>query len=369
MKTREPYRLIISGGGTGGHVFPAIAIANEFRERYPNAEILFVGAEGRMEMVRVPEAGYKIIGLWIAGIQRKLTLSNLMFPFKLLASLWKARKIVKDFRPHVAVGTGGYASGPLMLAATRMGIPALLQEQNSYAGLTNKQLASKVQRICVAYPGMESYFPASKVVMTGNPVRKDIMEVAAKRPLALKHFGFNEIDRTLLVLGGSGGARTINESVLAGLDQLIHANVQVIWQTGKVYFESVKAQIASKDLRKVRLYDFLKEMDLAYAAANVVVSRAGALSISELCLTRKPAVLVPSPNVAEDHQTKNAMALVKEDAATMIADQEAKAKLTAEVLALLNDNSRCQHLSERIGTLGRPNAARDIVNEIEKLIA
>lgn len=369
MSTQQPYRLIISGGGTGGHVFPAVAIANAFRERYPDAEILFVGAEGKMEMVRVPEAGYKIIGLWIAGLQRKLTLSNLMFPFKLIASLWKARRIVKNFRPHAAVGTGGYASGPLMLAATRMGVPALLQEQNGYAGLTNKQLAGKVQRICVAYPGMEAYFPASKIVMTGNPVRKDILDVAAKRPQALQHFGFSDKDQTLLVLGGSGGARTINESVLAGLDRLIGANVQVIWQTGKVYYESVKAQVADKDLRKVRLYDFLREMDLAYAAANVVVSRAGALSISELCLTGKPAVLVPSPNVAEDHQTKNAMALVKENAAVMIADKEAREKLTGEVLSLMADSARCEQLSRQIGTLGRPHAAQDIVNEIEKLIA
>lgn len=369
MTEQQPYRLIISGGGTGGHVFPAIAIANEFRERHPDAEILFVGAEGRMEMTRVPEAGYKIIGLWIAGIQRKMTLANLMFPIKLIASLWKARRIVKNFRPHVAVGTGGYASGPVMLAATRMGIPALLQEQNSYAGLTNKQLAAKVRRICVAYPGMEAYFPADKVVMTGNPVRKDIREVGSKRPQAMRHFALAESNHTLLVLGGSGGARTINESVLAGLDTLIGANVQVIWQTGKVYYESVKAQVADKDLRNVRLYDFLKEMDLAYAAANVVVSRAGALSISELCLTRKPAVLVPSPNVAEDHQTRNAMALVREDAAVMIADKDAPSALVPEVMALLGDAARCQRLSDRIGTLGRPDAARDIVTEIEKLIA
>jgi len=369
LSTKQPYRLIISGGGTGGHIFPAIAIANNFRERYPDAEILFVGAEGKMEMVRVPEAGYKIVGLWIAGIQRRITLANLMFPIKLIASLWKARKIVKNFKPHVAVGTGGYASGPLMMAATLMGIPALLQEQNSYAGLTNKQLASKVRRICVAYPGMESYFPADKIVMTGNPVRKDIVDVASKRPQALKHFGFSDQDHTLLVIGGSGGARTINESVIAGLDQLIKANVQVIWQTGKVYHESVKAQVADKDLRNVRLFEFLKEMDLAYAAANVVVSRAGALSISELCLTRKPAVLVPSPNVAEDHQTKNAMALVRENAACMVADKDAKVKLTTEVLALLNDRARCERLSERIGTFARPNATGDIVNEIEKLIA
>lgn len=368
MKAQEPYRLIISGGGTGGHVFPAIAIANAFRERHPDADILFVGAEGKMEMVRVPEAGYKIMGLWIAGIQRSLSFSNLTFPFKLIASYFKARKIVKDFRPHAAVGTGGYASGPLMLAATGMRIPTLLQEQNSYAGLTNKKLAAKVQRICVAYPGMEAYFPKEKIRMTGNPVRKDILDVSTKRPAALHHFGFSDTDRTLLVLGGSGGARTINESILAGLDQLIDANVQVIWQTGKVYYESVKAQVADKDMRKVRLYDFLKEMDLAYAAANVVVSRAGALSISELCLTRKPSVLVPSPNVAEDHQTKNAMALVKEDAACMIADKDARVQLAKEVLDLLGDARRCEKLSERIGTLGRPEAARDIVTEIEKLI-
>lgn len=369
MSAQRPYRLIISGGGTGGHVFPAIAIANEFKSRYPDSEILFVGAEGRMEMTRVPEAGYHIVGLWIAGIQRGQIWANVMLPFKMLMSLFKANKIVKTFKPHVAIGTGGYASGPLMLAATRMGVPALLQEQNSCAGLTNKGLGSSVKCVCVAYPSMEKYFPNSKVVMTGNPVRKDIADAGHKRPAALKHFGFTETERTLLVLGGSGGARTINESVLAGLDRLIGANVQVIWQTGKVYYESVKAQVADKDLRRVRLYDFLKEMDLAYSAANVVVSRAGALSISELCLTRKPVVLVPSPNVAEDHQTKNAMALVKEEAASMISDKEAPAKLTEEVLALLNDTDRCQRLSERIGTMGRPNAAKDIVNEIEKLIA
>ncbi len=361
--------MIISGGGTGGHVFPAIAIANAFRGRYPDAEILFVGALGRMEMTRVPEAGYKIVGLWIAGIQRAITLANLMFPIKLITSLWKARRIVKSFKPHAAVGTGGYASGPLMMAATAMGVPSVLQEQNSYAGLTNKKLASRVQRICVAYPGMESYFPAAKIVFTGNPVRQDLHDVEGKRSHAMRHFGFSEAEQTLLVLGGSGGARTINESVLAGLDKLIGANVQVIWQTGKIYYESVKAQVANKDLRRVRLFDFLKEMDLAYAAANVVVSRAGALSISELCLTRKPALLVPSPHVAEDHQTKNAMALVNQEAACMITDKEARARLAGEVLSLMSDADRCRRLSERIAAMAKPDAARDIVNEIEKLIA
>jgi UDP-N-acetylglucosamine--N-acetylmuramyl-(pentapeptide) pyrophosphoryl-undecaprenol N-acetylglucosamine transferase len=350
-------------------VYPAIAIANAFRERHPDADILFVGAEGKMEMVRVPEAGYKIVGLWISGISRSLTLSNLVFPFKFFSSLLKARKIVRQFRPHVAIGTGGYASGPMMIAATRARIPAVLQEQNSYAGLTNKQLAGKAQRICVAYPGMEKYFPKDKVQLTGNPVRKDIINLEARRADAINHFGFTSDGRTLLVLGGSGGARTINESLLAGLDKLIDSNVQLIWQTGKVYYESVRAQIANKDLRKVRLYDFLKEMDLAYAAANVVVSRAGALSISELCLAKKPAVLVPSPNVAEDHQTKNAMALVNEKAAVLVTDQQAKEALVTEAIKLLHDEQRCAELRESIGKLAKPRAAEDIVTEIEKLIA
>ena len=368
MEIKQPYRLIISGGGTGGHVFPAIAIANAFRERHQVARILFVGAEGKMEMTRVPEAGYNIVGLWISGIKRSLSWSNLLFPIKLIVSYWKARSIVREFKPHVAIGTGGYASGPLMLAATDFKIPSILQEQNSYAGLTNKRLANRVQRICVAYAGMEKYFPSEKMKLTGNPVRKDIIDVERKRPVALDHFGFNAQDRTLLVLGGSGGARTINESVLEGLDLLILSNVQLIWQTGKVYYESVKAQIANKDLRKIRLFDFLKEMDLAYAAANVIISRAGALSISELCLVSKPAFLVPSPNVAEDHQTKNALALVREDAALMIEDKDAKAKLIQEAIKLLGDQARCQQLSERIGKLGRPQAASDIVKEIENLL-
>lgn len=368
MSAPQPYRLIISGGGTGGHVFPAIAIANAFRERHPDADILFVGAEGKMEMIRVPEAGYKIIGLWISGLSRKLSVSLLTFPFKLISSYWKARSIVKEFRPHVTIGTGGYASGPMIMAAVKFNIPTILQEQNSYAGLTNKSLARHASRICVAYPGMEKYFPKDKVLITGNPVRKDIVNLENKRDKALNHFGFVSNGRTLLVLGGSGGARTINESVLAGIDTLIDSNIQLIWQTGKVYYESVKAQISNKDLRKVRLYDFMKEMDLAYAAANVVVSRAGALSISELCLAKKPSVLVPSPNVAEDHQTKNARALVDEQAAIMISDVQAKEQLVSEAIRLLHDEKSCQSLSENIGRFGKPNATEDIVNEIEKLL-
>ncbi len=364
----KPYRLIISGGGTGGHIFPALAIANEFKERYPDSEILFVGAKGRMEMTRVPEAGYKIIGLWISGLQRKLTLSNLSFPFKLISSYFKAGSIVKNFKPHAVIGTGGYASGPIMLASTKNNIPSLIQEQNSYAGLTNKQLANKVQRICVAYPGMENYFPKGKLMFTGNPVRKDIINLDLKREKALDHFAFNAGERTLLILGGSLGARTINESVLAGIDQLIDARVQVIWQTGKMYFESIKAQVQDKDLKRIRIHDFLKQMDLAYAASDVVISRAGALSISELCLAQKPCVLVPSPNVAEDHQTKNALALVNENAAIMIKDAVAKDSLITESLKLLFDEDRCEKLRINIGRLAKPNATEEIVNEIEKII-
>jgi len=369
MTGARTYRMIISGGGTGGHVFPAIAIANAFRERHPNAEILFVGAEGKMEMTRVPEAGYKIIGLRVAGLQRRLTLQNLLFPFKFIASLFKARKIIKDFQPDVVVGTGGYASGPVMMAATRKDIPALVQEQNSYAGLTNKQLGSKAKTICVAYPNMDKFFPASKIVVTGNPVRKDIIDLAPKKSAALARYDFNNSTKTLLIIGGSLGARTINESILGGLDRLIESKIQVIWQTGKFYIDEIRKQVAGKDLKMIRISDFVKEMDLAYAAADVVISRAGALSISELCLAKKPAILVPSPNVSEDHQTQNAMALVKQDAAVMIKDSEAREKLVTEALNLLNDTDRSAKLSNNISAMGKPDAAVNIVKEIEKLIA
>ena len=368
LNPTKPYRLIISGGGTGGHIFPALAIANEFKDRHPSADILFVGAEGKMEMTRVPEAGYKIIGLWISGLQRKLTLSNLSFPFKLISSYIKAGSIVRNFKPHVVIGTGGYASGPIMLASTKNNIPSLLQEQNSYAGLTNKQLANKVQRICVAYGGMEKFFPKGKVLFTGNPVRKDIINLDTRREKALNHFAFNSNERTLLILGGSLGARTINESVLSGIDKLIDAQVQVIWQTGKGYYESVKAQVQDKDLKRIRIHDFLKQMDLAYAASDVVISRAGALAISELCLAKRPCILVPSPNVAEDHQTKNAMSLVNEGAAIMIKDADANKSLVSESLKLLFDEQQCDKLKENIGRLAKPNATAEIVDEIEKLI-
>jgi len=364
----QPYRLIISGGGTGGHIFPAIAIANAFRERHPDAHILFVGARGRMEMTRVPEAGYEIIGLWISGIQRKFAFSNFLFPFKLLVSYLRAVVIVKRYKPHVVVGTGGFASGPMMIAATRFNIPAVIQEQNSFAGLANKQVADKVSKVCVAYEGMEKYFPSSKIVITGNPVRKDILSVKDKAEKGKIHFGFEDSHKTLLIIGGSLGARTINESVLAGIDKLIDAGVQVIWQTGKIYYDVIQAQLEKYDKRKVRVFDFLKEMDLAYAAADVVISRSGALAVSELCIASKPSILVPSPNVAEDHQTKNAMALVEKDAAVMVTDREARANLVDEALRLLFDEQRAHKLSENIAGLARPAATEDIVNEIEKLI-
>jgi UDP-N-acetylglucosamine--N-acetylmuramyl-(pentapeptide) pyrophosphoryl-undecaprenol N-acetylglucosamine transferase len=368
VSSSTPYRLIISGGGTGGHIFPAVAIANEFRERHPDADILFVGAKDKMEMTRVPEAGYKIIGLWITGLQRKLTWSNLLFPVKVVVSYWRARKIVREFKPHAVIGTGGFASGPVMMAATRAGIPSVIQEQNSFAGLANKQVAGKVSKVCVAYEGMEKYFPSEKLVLTGNPVRKDMLSIGAKRERALNHFGFDAGTKTLLIVGGSLGARTINESIIHGIEKLVDAKVQVIWQTGKGYYEGYKAQLVKYDLRKIRVQDFVKEMDLAYAAADVVISRAGALAVSEICIAKKPVILVPSPNVAEDHQTKNAKALVDKDAAVLVLDKEAGVRLVDEALKLLFDKQRTDKLTENIAKLAKPDATASIVNEIEKLI-
>jgi UDP-N-acetylglucosamine--N-acetylmuramyl-(pentapeptide) pyrophosphoryl-undecaprenol N-acetylglucosamine transferase len=368
VNTQQPYRVIISGGGTGGHIFPAIAIANSFRERYRDAQILFVGAKGRMEMTRVPEAGYKIIGLWISGLQRKLTWSNLLFPVKVVVSYVRAAMIIKRYKPHVVIGTGGYASGPIMMAATRSGVPTVIQEQNSFAGLANKQVADRVNKVCVAYDGMEKYFPKQKIVLTGNPVRKDIITVSQKRAQGKTHFGFEGNKKTLLIIGGSLGARTINESVLGGIEKLIDAQVQVIWQTGKGYYESYKSQLGKYDLKRIRVQDFVREMDLAYAAADVVISRSGAIAVSELCISGKPVILVPSPNVAEDHQTKNAMALVSKDAALMVTDKDAKSKLVGEALKLLFDEQLASRLSQNIIRLAKPNATEDIVSEIEKLI-
>ena len=363
-----PYRIIISGGGTGGHIYPAIAIADALRQIKPDTEILFVGAENRMEMQKVPEAGYAIEGLRISGLQRKLSLENLSFPLKVIRSIRKAGAIVDRFKPHAVVGVGGYASGPLVYAATRKGVPGLLQEQNSYAGLTNKLLSKRVKKICVAYPGMELYFPAQKLVFTGNPVRKDIQHLEEKKAEALKFFGFSAEKKVLLVIGGSLGARTLNEGIKKDLKKIQEAEVQLLWQTGKFYYDKLAAELGEKPGEGILMQPFIKEMRFAYAAADVVVSRAGALSISELCLAAKPAVLVPSPNVAEDHQTKNAMTLVKEEAAILVKDRDAPLHLVTEALELVKNEEKQEKLSINISKLARPEAARQIAEEILKLI-
>jgi UDP-N-acetylglucosamine--N-acetylmuramyl-(pentapeptide) pyrophosphoryl-undecaprenol N-acetylglucosamine transferase len=359
-------RVIISGGGTGGHIFPAIAIAKAVQQMRPEAEILFVGAEGKMEMEKVPAAGYKIIGLPIAGIQRRLTWKNLLVPFRLIASLWKARKIIKEFKPDVAIGVGGYASGPLLRMAASSGIKTLIQEQNSYPGITNKLLAPKVNRICVAYEGLEKFFPADKIVLTGNPVRPEVARIDGKREQALAHFQLQPDRKTLLIIGGSLGARTINLAVDGCAAALADAGIQIIWQTGKGYYEMAKKREA--EISGLHVYDFIREMDLAYAAADVIVSRAGAMSISELCLVKKPAIFIPSPNVSEDHQTKNAMALVNRDAALMIRDTEAQAKLAAVVTSLMNDQHLASKLSANIASMARPDASERIADEVIRLV-
>ncbi|WP_324679573.1 undecaprenyldiphospho-muramoylpentapeptide beta-N-acetylglucosaminyltransferase [Hymenobacter sp. GOD-10R] len=361
-----PYRVIISGGGTGGHIFPAVAIANELRRRQPEAEILFVGANGRMEMTRVPEAGYEIIGLDISGLQRRLTPQNLLFPVRVFRSVRKAGKLLESFRPDAVVGVGGYASAPVLIAATSRGIPALIQEQNSYAGLVNKLLSRRVDRICVAYEGMEKFFPATKLVLTGNPVRTEI--AGGSRIEALQFFGLSPEKKTLLVVGGSLGARTLNQATAAALSRLREAGVQLIWQTGKLYYPEAQQQAADYAEAGLKVLEFVKRMDLAYAAADVVISRAGALSVSELCLTGKPSILVPSPNVAEDHQTKNALALVERQAALLVTDAEAPAKLYDQALALLADPARQQQLSQNVRLLAHPDATTAIVDELLALM-
>lgn len=361
-------RVIISGGGTGGHIYPAIAIANALQQREPETKILFVGALGKMEMEKVPRAGYEIVGLPIAGIKRSLSLENLILPFKMFNSLMKARAIIKDFRPDVAVGVGGFASGPLLMMASMANIPTIIQEQNSYAGITNKFLAKKAGRICVAYPGMEAFFPKEKIVMLGNPVRSDITDVHLKRNRGLEHFGLSDQKKTLFVMGGSLGARSINDSMAAGLEKLVSAGYQVLWQTGKNDIDKAKAAIETLGTENVRASDFIYTMDLAYAVADVVVSRAGALSVSELCLAAKPAILVPFPYASEDHQTKNAMNLVESNAAILVKDSDARDMLVDKALDLLNDLDRQKELQINIRKLARPDAAADIANEVFKLI-
>ncbi len=361
-------KFIVSGGGTGGHIYPAISIANALKERYPDCEILFVGAEGKMEMEKVPAAGYEIVGLPIRGLQRSLSVENLKFVPRLLKSIRKAKKVIRDFQPDAVIGVGGYASGPLLRVAGKMGIPTLIQEQNSYAGITNKLLAKKAKKICVAYEGMERFFPAEKIVLTGNPVRNDLLDIADKRTDAIAFFGLHPNRKTILIIGGSLGARTINESVLNALNAVSQAEVQVIWQTGKYYYKKIKDELKGWDLPYVKVHDFLSRMDLAYAAADLVISRAGAGTISELCLIEKPCLLVPSPNVSEDHQTKNAMALVNKNAAIMVRDVEAIKEMIPAALNLLNDKEKCEELAKNSKALAKPDAAKDIACEIEKII-
>jgi UDP-N-acetylglucosamine--N-acetylmuramyl-(pentapeptide) pyrophosphoryl-undecaprenol N-acetylglucosamine transferase len=359
--------VILSGGGTGGHIFPAIAIANEIKKSVPHAEILFVGALGRMEMEKVPAAGYRIIGIPIAGLQRRLTLANLKLPFLLLKSMLKTRRIISEFNPDVVVGTGGYASGPLLRAAQNRGIPVLIQEQNSYAGITNKLLAKKAARICVAYEGMEKYFPAEKLILTGNPVRQDITETKLQREEALRFFGLDGTRRTILVIGGSQGARTINEAIGGGLKTISQHNIQLLWQTGKSYHAKAQKEARDFSQRNICTFEFIKRMDMAYAAADIVVSRAGASSVSELCNTGMPSILVPSPNVAEDHQTRNAMALVKKDAAILVRDADAPRELVDTAVRLVNDGKRKQQLSAHIASLAFHDSAARIAAEVLKL--
>lgn len=366
----DEIRIIVSGGGTGGHIFPAISIANALKARYPDrVKILFVGAEGRMEMERVPAAGYEIVGLPIRGFDRAHLLNNVKTLYMVLKSMVKARRVIKTFKPQVAVGVGGYASGPLLRAAAANGVPTVIQEQNSYAGVTNKLLAAKASKICVAYSGMERFFPAEKILLTGNPVRQDLLAGGDLKAEGQAFYHLDPTKKTLLVIGGSLGARTLNESILNHLDELESAtDLQVIWQTGKFYFKNIQEQLAGRTLQNVQVVEFVNKMNLAYAAADLIISRAGASSISELCLLQKAVMLVPSPNVAEDHQTQNALALVRENAAVMVKDAEAREKLIPQALALIHQPEALAQLRTNILKLAQHDSAERIADEIFKLI-
>ena len=357
-------KFILSGGGTGGHIYPAVAIANELKSRFPEAEFLFVGAKDKMEMQKVPQSGYKIEGLWIAGLQRKLTLQNAMFPFKLISSLWKSRKIIKGFKPDVVIGTGGFASGPLLQMANMLNIPTVIQEQNSYPGITNKLLSKKANKICVAYENLERFFPKEKMILTGNPVRQDLIDIDGKRAEAIQYFNLDANKKTLLVLGGSLGARRVNQLIEKELEKFIAQDVQVIWQCGKLYFEDYKKY----NSKTVQVLAFIDRMDLVYAAADIVISRAGASSVSELCIVGKPVIFIPSPNVAEDHQTKNAQAIVDKKGALMLKESELDSQFGLVFEALLKDQGKQDQLSKYIKHLALPNATKQIVDEIVKLI-
>lgn len=360
----RPYRFIISGGGTGGHIYPAIAIADQLKQHYPDAEFLFVGARDRMEMEKVPQAGYRIEGLWIAGLQRRLTLDNLMFPVKLLSSLFKAHKIIKRFKPDLAVGTGGYASAPLLKMASLQKVPYIIQEQNSHAGITNKWVSKGARLVCTAYPNMERFFPGSPILQAGNPVRQDLLDIDGKRQEAMEHFGLDPNKKTLLILGGSLGARAINAQIARSAEQLHQMGLQLLWQCGKFYYDQYK----DYDGSQTRVKAFLNRMDLAYAAADMVVSRSGALSVSELCLVGKPVVFIPSPNVAEDHQTKNAQAIATEGAAILIPETDLETLFEPRIKELLSDTALQHTLGLHLKKLAKPNAARDIAQAITNIL-
>ena len=361
-------KVIISGGGTGGHIFPAISIANELKERYPDVEILFVGALGKMEMERVPAAGYHIVGLPVVGFPRKASLQLLGFFSKLFQSMRMANKVIAGFKPDVVVGVGGFASGPILRAAVKKGIPAVLQEQNSYAGMTNKLLSANVKKICVAYPNMERYFPKDKIVLTGNPIRKNFLKADVNKTEAFEFFKLDAEKPVVLIIGGSLGARTLNESVMGNLELIGQSGVQIIWQTGSYYYKEMLERLGADCPGNLMPLEFVSHMDLAYAVADLVISRAGAGTISELCLLAKPCILVPSPNVAEDHQTKNAKALVENQAAILIKDADSKDHLFQQAFSLLADKAMLQGLSDNIVKLSRPYAAKDIVDVILEVV-
>ncbi|RVU91439.1 undecaprenyldiphospho-muramoylpentapeptide beta-N-acetylglucosaminyltransferase [Flavobacterium columnare] len=358
-------KFIISGGGTGGHIYPAIAIANEIKSRYPQAAILFVGAHDKMEMQKVPQAGYSIKGLWIAGIQRKLTLQNALFPLKLVSSLIKSFGIIRNFKPDVVIGTGGFASGAVLKVASMLGIPTIIQEQNSYPGITNKLLSKKAQKICVAYENLERFFPKQNILLTGNPVRQDLISVDSKKEEALAYFNLDPSKKNLIILGGSLGARRINQLIAKEIDWLLEKDIQIIWQCGKLYFEEYKH---FGDKKGVKILSYIDRMDLVYAAADFVISRSGASSVSELCLIGKPVIFIPSPNVAEDHQTKNAQAIVEKQGAIVLKESELENQFKAVFQSLFNDNEKQEKLSKNIKALALPNATKQIVDEIIKWV-
>jgi UDP-N-acetylglucosamine--N-acetylmuramyl-(pentapeptide) pyrophosphoryl-undecaprenol N-acetylglucosamine transferase len=361
----KPYNILISGGGTGGHIYPAIAIANEIKLRYPDANFLFVGAKDRMEMEKVPQAGYDIKGLWISGIQRRLTVDNLLFPLKFISSLLNATRIIKRFKPDIAIGTGGFASGPTLIMANRKGIPTLIQEQNSFPGITNKLLSKKANKVCVAYDHLERFFPVDKIIKTGNPVRQDLLTIHSKEEEAIDFFDLQKTKKTILVLGGSLGARKINQLIEGNLEFFKSQNLQIIWQCGKLYFDAYKKYT---DIEDVQVHQFLNRMDLAYAASDIIISRAGASSVSELCIVGKPVIFIPSPNVAEDHQTKNAKSIADQHGAILLKESDLE---TFPIVfeTLLKDKGKQEHLSENIKELALPGATTAIVNEIEKLLS